>query len=421
MNSVLKTFLYSSALFTVLVLLIVCVTGCAPSDAWENEVSSLEYKILSSEKLNNYSLEFKIPSNDDAQSLQIIRQAEGGSSLQEVFNLDKGKDTFVDSTATPGVTYRYCLVESQDPDEILGAASIKIPHDITISESGTLSSIDTAGKIYIADGVELVTEGRPVAIRARELHAPKATIRAFASGKAAQPGVSSIDAGEIRIYAQKASGNLSIIADGENGAAGIAGQAGGRGVDGKNGRDGQVGVNPEIIPQLDARQLQYFKAVLEQRAFAPDILRVSFVFNNKPVYRCTVQAEAGENGTDGSPGQPGGNGGRGGDSAKVFVEIEEESPLAVSISSEPGHGGSPGIGGKGGAPGRGGYSGKSDWLRLGVVTPDGKTGNPGADGPPGRPGQPGSRSPACFYMAGRTIQGDLTSFTLSKTQMNERR
>lgn len=410
----LKSALFSFLLMSVSVFIITLATGCAPDDAWDI-ATDFEATAVPTGQSNSYNVQLRWSEGQNNQSLRLVRHMNGPAARgnPEAFEIAPGKSSFTDVTTVAGASYTYSLIASDDLQETLGSASIVVPHDVTISESGPLHSIETTGKVYIAEGVELTTGGSPVTIKASELIAPKATIRVFPEGKKAEPGAVAANAGEIRIICQRASGNIHIIADGELGADGTAGAPGKPGTNGKDGKDAKIDVNPDLLPELDARQLEYYRLLLEKRAFSADILRLTFVHNAKPVYRCITAAESGERGGDGATGQTGGNGGRGGDSAKVLTEIEEQSPLIVTISSEPGYGGDPGPGGKGGPPGNEGLAGKQDWLGLSPISYPGVRGQKGADGRPGRPGNSGYRNPVCFRMGGKTIQGDIAPFRLA--------
>jgi hypothetical protein len=126
------------------------------------------------------------------------------------------------------------------------------------------------------------------------------------------------------------------------------------------------------------------------------------------LFGCARPPANGAPGENGGPGTDGLTGGNGGTSAEVNVEIVENSPLVINVTSEPGRPGIGGRGGKGGTGGAGGPPGAIDVGHRCSPASQGPSGQSGIDGRQGIPGSAGAIAPICVKVAGYTVLGCRT-------------
>lgn len=221
----------------------------------------------------------------------------------------------------------------------------------------------------------LVTNGKPLEIKARTIIANKSVIRAFpatlrgedgtagargangsngaegaggrgengALGRAGTDGKDGENPGEISIEADEFAGSVQIIVDGSPGGSGGNGGSGGKGGRGGSGKDGVKGL-----------------------------------------FDCKSGPGNGGGGGNAGDGGDAGNGGRGGDAGSVSIAIGKVQPgSSISVRAEGGPGGPGGQAGPAGNAGKGGPRGSSP----GLCSASGR--GPGADGSDGNPGMAG--------------------------------
>lgn len=252
----------------------------------------------------------------------------------------------------------------------------------------------TLDHLRMKKGSVIATQGRDIKITVNYLESDEGRIEAFSEGATASTAQPGRNGGKITITAQKASGKLTILGNGENGGNGAFGVRGQDGAAGVRGTPGDWKINPKItlIPILDG----FYQLPL--RANPPPCWDPiwSTRFGNEPLFICAVSpgnGKAGGNGIYGGDGQGGGNGGN---SASVLVTVAENSDFTVTVDA---HGGSGGVGGQGGSGGKGAPGGPPGFLDQGCRCGMASSGAKGIDAPPGRIGAGGAEGitiPSCI-------------------------
>lgn len=202
--------------------------------------------------------------------------------------------------------------------------TIAIPQDLEIREIAHLSSIRGVHRLFLRGGARLYPDHSRLLIDVHELISEGGIIETFAENSRAAEGENGRSGGTVRLFAQTARGDLTILARGEHG---------GQGRTGRTGKD------------------------------SPDP------------------------GAEGETGESGGTGGNGGNSGRVCVKIATASPIQVRILRFPGDAGSAGMPGHGGVGANANLS-VFEAIRRNASSPFvmGRTGKSGGMGRTGRSG-----------------------------------
>jgi hypothetical protein len=322
-------------------------------------------------------------------ALWVIHSQQGENnqtSRSEV--LDGSLRTTIDNEVQPGKDYTYYLGSMNDPKGVqLGKVKVSIPVDLEILGSYTPNSPLNLGRLFLRPKAQIQTLGTDLVVQAQEIISEGATIQTFPNASTAAPGMNGRSGGQISLRAQKASGRLTLVGDGE---------IGGPGTDGRNGQDGQIGfrgapgdwgMNPVLYRFLNRGFVDAFGNTMRRYPKPYTDLEWSRTLGGIPYYICAIFPTGGGIGFDGLPGEDGGRGGNGGDTAAISVLVQTESDFIVDLSAHPGDGG---IGGRGGNGGHGGPGGLPGMLDQGHRCLEARTGYRGQDARAGRPGKYGT-------------------------------
>ncbi|MGZ3747122.1 MAG: hypothetical protein ACXWRE_07135 [Pseudobdellovibrionaceae bacterium] len=230
-------------------------------------------------------------------------------------------------------------------------------------------------RLVLGPKAQFITQGLNVRIEVKELIAKDSIIRTFKSDQIAEPGANGRDGGHLELIAEKATGNLTLLMQGERGGGGAEGAPPNESLRGATGAKG-----------LDA------------------------IFSYERGLRlCVRKARDGAQGGQGLQGFVGGPGGRGGDTGSALVKITEADNFTVKIQKTPGGGGAGGQGGAGGPGGQGGEPGNESppeyhGPRQQNYTASGPIGIPGPQGLTGALGNDGVAEKSCLQIADEDLR-----------------
>lgn len=288
--------------------------------------------------------------------------------------------TWLDADVVAGETYTYQIVGADTSNSI----SITIPKDLEFKVNADLESDAHGGRLFIARGVHLYTQGKASHLKFDEIISDDGFIESFPEGTTAAINQEGRSSGTIHISADRLRGKLTLVSRGENGGPGTPGQMGNKGL------KGYPGTNCEYRCMHSA-DLNQCRSLESQGA------------NPKQLYRCEKVATNGLPGGSGSTGGNGGQGRNGGDSGSPLVEINDVALENLLITLQEGKAGVGGIPGNGGLGGDGGDPG----LEQHGICPAqrGPVGVNGPSGVQGIPGFPGAVQSYCLKTAS-TVKGN---------------
>ncbi|HEY8271348.1 MAG TPA: hypothetical protein VIG33_10715 [Pseudobdellovibrionaceae bacterium] len=255
-----------------------------------------------------------------------------------------------------------CGVELRDrhqPEEINSPTELRIENEYSLPIPLILSqqTVLHYDRLVLGPKAQLITQGLNVRIEVKELIAEDSIIRSFKPDQIAAAGFNGRSGGHLELIAEKATGHLTLIMQGEKGGTGSNGAPADETLRGAKGADG---------------------------------LSAFFDYQNGN-FLCIRKATSGSQGGQGLQGFPGGPGKEGGDSGTALVKITETENFDLQIQKNPGRGGDGGPGGEGGPGGFGGEPGRETMPAYNG--PDIHTytapGSPGIQGPPGFIGKTG--------------------------------
>lgn len=320
-------------------------------------------------------------------------------------------DNFVDADVVPGATYTYSTkTRSNDAPE--ASTSIQIPKDSVWSPNSppNLNSVHQYKRLFIQGSLCIQTNAQPFSLEVDELVCENATINSSTVESQAALGSVGLTAGSIQIKAKRASGNLKIIANGQNGGDGAPGTPGAAGKAGEPGVTGQLGLNPDYLHRGPENDPYRARSLSDAARNNWDYERLHKSIGSPidhPLVRERPYSFApdkpGTRGADGDPGSPGTPGALGGDAGQISVLVDEDSSLVVEIENNPGLGGRGGEGGPGGEGGAGGAAGTVERWK-GRFAPAGAPGSRGPQGRAGRDGESGRKHLAVVKIGSRIIQ-----------------
>lgn len=324
-------------------------------------------------------------SRADEKSWMIYR-GKDSQTPTPYLTLKEGQTEIVDTSVVAGVHYTYVLGFLNGSElTTKQSTSITVPKDLVVSELIKANSLTDYKRIFIKETGVIETRGERLELTADELHSFGGVIQTYGAENLAPMGLDGRMPEILVIQTQRAFGNLTIKAIGQNGGKGVTGSKGSKGAPGNNGGTAR-----------SQRRLSGGG----RDGFGGD----TTVCMTEP-----NEAE-GKRGGQGSQGGTGGKGGNGGKSPKVYVRIDETSELDIKIDKVAGKGGEGGDGGPGGDGGDGGKPGTGD--SNGACNPP-KTGEQGPIGPQGPKGQVGleglTDSPTCIKTP-KGSEGACTQF-----------
>ncbi len=389
------------------------VTGCSFKEAPDPAVNpppvpvtadrGFNATILAMPKANHYGVQLVWSIASDASSWLIQRQ-EGGGLESLLSQVDSKATNYVDTQVVAGRTYRYLLKQlpadkSSEPRQVV----LTIPRDLEVSGMTMTSKIEGIRRLFLNASARLVTEGKDSLIAVEEIISDNAVIETFGEGTRAGAGRPGRDGGAIVIKAKSGSGTLSIYSRGESGGNGIAGSTG---KDGALGKKAVQAISTHLAVDVVC-DCSGLADELRERLKGINLFAALQYQAEQVRHRCIQEPTDGFPGGAGTAGGHGSHGGRGGDTAKVFVEVENNSNLEIKTFQVPGLAGAGGQGGKGGD---GGFGGDGDFLIYDAFrncreSKPGPNGPAGSDGRPGLGGQDGKEQPMCLNLGGNKSAG----------------
>ena len=260
--------------------------------------------------------------------------------------------------------------------------AIIISEDLELKET-----IIIKGQKVILDMVKIQTNEHSLIIIADEFLSNHSVIQNFQENQKAKKRKDGKNGGKILILAYKASGNLKLVLNGEDG-----GKVSKRRVITKEEKEKLLGSNGK-----NGRDAIY-KKFCEIESFL-------FLTNRRCRFECILKQTRGEDGGDGKQGLEGENGRNGGDTGifhlKAYSLLDfhlEEVKKSVGLGSEGGKGSFGGFGGKSGRNGR------DDKNLCGERLLSAKKGNKGKRGRKGKDGKNGIEGLACLEVLNNEYQ-----------------
>lgn len=305
-----------------------------------------------------------------------------------------GQSFYQDEQVEEGKKYTYQVQMINGPKTGLSDwREIEIPKDkvFEAGEHRVEGKIEGYHRIFLNQDARLNWLGEKLEIITQEIVSDGAILEAFPAGqKQAAQGISGLDAGDLKVRAERLVGDLFVRADG---------QMGGQGEPGTKGATGAVG---------DVGANTFLRWGKSQSMPAGAALHGGYYFV------CDPPRLPGGTGGPGAPGGEGYQGKRGGNSAKVDIRISDVAEGDIYVTNRPGKGGLGGLGGDGGEGGPGGQPGQIDWQSFASKMPggadlnvfhqcqpqQGATGEPGPTGPVGPIGEEGYQALFCLSLGG---------------------
>lgn len=339
------------------------------------------------ESFGEYFMEITLPQGE----YTIEKRSESGD--EKIVLTSSAINSFEDRNVGSGDTYVYYITENQSGQTKELIAQIPLDIDTGSEKStnhltkavGSISKKDPSFKELIIDEL-ILSEDQPLylgegnaLITINKIISNGGMISNFPSDSASENKTGRSGGNKI-LNINKISGEITFIANGENGSDGLRpapiGERG-RGAKGDRGESG-----------------------LYTRHFSKS---GGFTFITP---YCKRHPGIGYQGKQGLPGLPGTNGNSGGNSGAMEVSIEDSSDAIVNFDLIPGLGGDGSIGGEGGPGGHGGDPGlvifePSNLLmtKNPCVNPEqGPEGPKGPNGAPGLPGEDGEFETICIYL-----------------------
>ena len=401
---------FVAVIWLVVLTLMLTLSACAPKAGDKPPVASpvpkqeaLKVRVAGAADPNSYLARLEWNHDTVPQHWLIHRKNhdKAGETVQ-IAVLDGKERSAVDGTVQPGARYTYILAAVTDPHyAIKGKAEVSVPRDKELVGSFAAPDFTGISRVFLRRDAKLLVGAAPLKIEVDEIFSDGASIETFPSGQAALPGVNGRSAGDITIRARRASGTLAITTNGERGGDGIYGSPGQRGATGTPGTPGRWDMNPEAYRVFNKSYVDSWKLAMERDPKPPGHPEWQHKVGNWSWYVCATEPTDGGRGGNGTTGGDGGLGGNGGDSAKVHVEIAEDSDFKVDAVGQPGGWGLPGRGGLGGPGGSGGPPGPRDQGHLCREPQPGPKGSDGLAGRPGRYGEAGKRKGVCVRIGPR--------------------
>jgi len=268
--------------------------------------------------------------------------------------------------------------------------------DLVVNSTLVLSGVpDKIGRLIFLQDAVLSTDGADIKLVVDEIISHNGKISTLPKSNKPELGASGLSGGSLHIEARTGRGNLTILAEGQNGGEGVKGATGARGPKGPRGNNGEADYELDCLLSSPISLL-----------FDPDRPRPGPCFKR---WYCKRQTGDGGRGGQGARGQTGGAGGNGGESAKVFVQIDDPSQLSISTEVNVGRGGAGGQGGDGGRGGAGGDAGSQDNRKECRRANSGPEGPLGPKGPQGPRGFDADSGPICLVLGSARI-GDCRDF-----------
>lgn len=265
------------------------------------------------------------------------------------------------------ITYSFDITDTSSRVEKSFSKQVIIPRDFVVRAGQSEFTENTklsVNRFFLSSEKSLQTNGFDVEIISSELVANKGVIETFSEDSKATQGNNGHSAGNLKIKAKTASGDLKIYMRGQHGGDGLNGEPySDRAQDGVAPTDGEGDCSCKGCTLV--------------------------VFN----CWCTAMGKPGGSGLNGLKGRAGHPGGVGGDSGQLKVEVQDGSAFMVETFSRVGNGGEPGAGGPGQS---GGVALPNKYRCAGSKGNDGAPGEPGDKGIKGDDGKPGL---ICIYIA----------------------
>ncbi len=320
----------------------------------------------------------------------VVKRKKEGERDLHVIELKESLDGIEDRTVEAASTYTYQLAKS-DETKLSDPITVKIPRDFAIGGIQSMATnpqgkIEIAGfeRLFLHPESTILTQGRDLSIDVNEIISSNGEIRTFSETQQATLGQDGRSGGSITIHAKKLIGTSSIALRGERGGQGQKGSRGEKGLKGPRGAPQTGHLNIGLSHYCGGAAVKFMRERYED------------VWLKHPA--------RGGKGGQGDRGYQGYQGLRGGDSASLLAEIPLLDLKNISLSIEPGKGGTGGQGGDGGAGGDGGSGGTlnghdsdcgtadPNYYNCCPTPPIGPSGDQGIEGPAGPEGQTGKRS-----------------------------
>lgn len=361
-----------------------------------NDPGDLEYVLEGQEEPNKYLVRFDLK-NLDLNQLVVQKKAQGTTQMLAVM-VDENKH-WIDANLPSGevINYRFGYLR-QSQFETFAEGSITVPTDyvvkgerklsladIMLSDGNVKKQFEIKGfhRIFFEKEARLITNGIPLVIEAEEIFSQNGRISTFPENAKAEAGKDGRSGGDIKIFARRAYGELSIYMRGEQGGEGLEGKKPDASLKGERGIEG-----------IDA------------------IFTQDYIYCNEPgcdhrYFFCQSQPTDGRDGGPGRQGYPGGRGGNGGATGNLNIEIESAEKFYLVIEKQKGTYGRGGLGGEGGEGGDGGRPGNAivegaQQQACKVVKP-GRKGAQGVRGPNGLDGYEGTEGTICENLNSRKV------------------
>ena len=390
--------------FLFLIGLAIGLSGCGEVTAPAPVATTppLQSKIIVGEKANEFKVRLNWNADDSVEQWMISRFEGDAETPDKTVNRLSQITELEDEEVKPGVSYRYRL--SANPgDKVRAEARITVPYDLAPTSIADLAAARTGTyhRLFLSKDKPITTFGADIDLKVNYLISEAGVIQTFPKGHTADLGKDGRHAGTIRIRAQFASGDLTVIANGEDAGNGIDGAIGATGAAGANGTDGEWDINPAFFSLIENGEKFWEHPVgkhyIENMRslpgkfpnWGPDDPTWNSARNVIPTYVCSKPTGDGGKGAQGGPGGDGGRGGIGGDTGIVAVSVKAKNNLILVVEKAPGRGGLGGRGGIGGKGGPGGQPGKRDRLHRCAAAKAGAEGDVGIAGRPGNPGVDG--------------------------------
>lgn len=350
------------------------------------ETGELKIEVIPLPQPNDYEVKITWAALEkDPSHWSIIRHSPR-KEIVSLATLPREKREYIDrSHLVAGVVYTY-FVKALDSDEshFFLKAEVQIPKDLEIKQKAVVSEITGYRRLFLRKEGRILPQFENLRIDVQEILSQEGVIQNFESKQEANLGIPGRSGGLLWIRAQKASGILHVVGNGERGGQGLPGAQGLMGTPGTKGLHG-----------LAAISFPNFK-------------------NPSPGnFHCTRPPTTGGPGAIGGMGGPGGVGAKGGDSGRLYIEIENPSGFQLKDVLTPGEGGLAGKGGEGGLGGIGGPPGDLDEFGVCPRAETGPMGPRGKEGLPGENGKSGDLGPKCLKLA-NIFYGDCESFLTQK-------
>lgn len=303
---------------------------------------------------HKYSVSFQVKMNE-----AVVVKKLGGSEV--VFPLTKEKWTDVEVVEGSEIKYVLGYYENSNFVETR-TLTAAIPLDLTVKELKDLSAEKSYARMFFTKDLALLTMGTKLNLKAKEIYFQNNKIETFPPNQKAALSINGHHGGEIILEADKISGDLTVVLQGEGGG------------DGQNAS----AMAPAATGPTGAKAQYQQYHIGGELGFA---------------WRCIgnpTDGGPGAPGAKGNSGQPGSNGGSTGSMLIKANDVSNFKLVPNKLAGKPGYGGAGGPGqpgGAGGAPGSNEAFGYSDLpckaATAGAPGPTGPYGDRGSDGQPG--------------------------------------